>query len=1732
MEKARKFGAFAGVFTPSLLTILGVIMYMRLGWVVGQAGLITALMIIVLAHVISVSTGLSISSIATDKKIKAGGIYYILSRSLGLPIGGAIGITLFIGTALSISLYLVGFAESFLAIDAIRNFTGLEQNVMGFRIVGTVAIVILVIIAFISTSVAIKTQFYIMGAIGLSLVSIFIGFFVNDEFSSSAITLSYLKDGISPEIVFAIFFPAVTGFTAGVAMSGDLKDPKKNIPRGTLAAIGCGFIIYVALAVGLALFVDRELLLTDYNFLMKVAWFSPLVIAGIWGATLSSALGGILGGPRILQAISSDQITPKIFARGYGASNEPRNALLLIFLIAEAGILIGELDVIAGIVTMFYLASYGFINIAFFLENWASTDFRPSFRVNRYIGLIGFIAAFGVMFKLDMLSMFAAFIIMGLLYFFLKRKQLKSDYGDVWQSVYSSLVRSALHRMSKSTLEQRNWQPNIVLFSGGTEKRPHLIEFGKCLVGRHGVLSNFDLIEKKDAKVLFPKSQENITAEKAETGVFTRRKTVRDLYDGIETISSVYGFSGFEPNTVVMGWARETQQPERFAGMLISLYELDLNVLLLDYDKRTGFGKYKTIDIWWKDISNQGNLALSLCKLLLLSDHWQEARIRLMIVNSLTEHQDHIITEAEELLDSLRINASVKVIDNHIEQQPFYEIVLAESRNTDLVITGIPEIEKGKEAEYIETTNHLLHQIGTVLLIKASSTFKKLNLKVDTQQYKYITETSNVQPLKTMNIPLPVDSLPEKIPDELKEAYASCSQLIQHFHKEYILQAFKFNSNKVLALEKNIFGSFQIIESEQFLNAPREKQSRQLSLLKTNQLILTEKIVQELQKAINTNQRERLNKGLNFLLDGISQVVQDAPVRITSKLYANHLEANKDDTISARVYKRLTRWFRSDRKVAQGVPYAVRFQRLLREYLPEAFYKKLEDALSQLWQVNVSTIEEFHRYLNTWQRYLLLFEQRDITPELLATAKKEISESIVRLKKLTDDAEEILSSRLLEGVTELFTGISKLIDSGPVNLNLRHKDDVYIKRIQKIFALFPDRWSSNRILLYNGIILSIRLKLFTGRLRKIIERTLAEIRQLTEDRIIRQTAILNTRLGEYLEELQKDPSGEFNLNEHELEWDDRTNYQLSLDRIIDKSFIGIKTLINKLPEQTELIYPGAVKQPVDLLRGEPGSLSVSVYQLVDYHVQSQLFESLQWSRETLPVVIFTAASRIRNSLRLVSIGNINPEAKSSLEMVLREDDVAGMSPGWEGFVTFVSEQRFIVEDEMKSIREALNHLQRELEYKMNQTADELTVAGLLKTPDVYKQYTRKRETHKKMSLLRSSMQSVKQKLNRFSAGIWYKQSDAFLLAKKISRGEGKQRSVVDSLLTLYEGVTPKEEALNRLPFYYRQLFLQKYNFKSEFWVNRQKEIDLMQKAIARYKNGFSGGILIRGERNAGKTFFINYIAVNLYPSHPVYALNSPSAGSADPEVFMNILRESTGVEGTADSIFATLKDGSLIVIDDLELWWEKSERGTAVVELIGELIRKYGHKCLFILTVSHNSFQIINQITGIESCFLSVVDLQPFNALAIRKVLMFRHHTSGMDIRRSDKHNSRLSRTDQAKLFARYFTYTKGNIGAALLAWIANITDVRENTLFIRQPQLPDHTMLQRLPPGLKIYLLQFVLHKRLDLPKLQRVTRDAPEVVEKQIQFMKRTGLINERAGQVFELNRYLYVLMKDIVQ
>ena len=721
MSKTEKFGTFAGVFTPSILTILGVIMYMRLGWVVGNAGLLGAILIIIIAHVISISTGLSVSSVATDKKIGAGGIYYVLSRSMGVPIGGSIGIALYVGTAFSIALYLIGFAESF------NSYLGFGMEINDFRITGTIALVLLTALALISTSVALKSQYFILAAIVLSIVSIFFG---SHDFTPQTVSMFSTEGSVPLEVVFAIFFPAVTGFTAGIAMSGDLKDPKNSIPKGTLLAIGVGLIVYLVLAVFIAYTIDSEVLKSDYNILMKIAFFAPAVIAGVWGATLSSALGGILGGPRILQAMSVDKVTPRFFAKGRGENNEPVNALLLVFLIAEAGILIGELDVIARVVSMFYLTAYGFINLSYFLESWANPDFQPTFKIKRWIGLVGFVACFGVMFKLDMIAMIGALAVISGLYFMLQRKEVKINSTDIWKSVWENVVNKGLMKIDTKHDIDTNWNPNIILFSGSSEHQGYLLELSKAVSGKTGVVTNFKLIIDKENKIPL-KKRDHVVREDIynELGIFARQVKVDNLYKGITNIATTFGFSGVEPNTIMMGWPKGLEGSSEYAEMTETLLYLDYNLLYLDFDRKSKFGRYKTIDLWWRETdSKNAEMMLNIARFIIAAPKWNQTSIRVLFVDNNNVSPDVIHAKISELVEDLRVLVEIVIVENVVDQIPFYSLIKKYSKSTDLTIVGIPNYKIEKQAQFILKTNDLFETIGSTLLVKAANNFNVLDL--------------------------------------------------------------------------------------------------------------------------------------------------------------------------------------------------------------------------------------------------------------------------------------------------------------------------------------------------------------------------------------------------------------------------------------------------------------------------------------------------------------------------------------------------------------------------------------------------------------------------------------------------------------------------------------------------------------------------------------------------------------------------------------------------------------------------------------------------------------------------------------------------------------------------------------------------------------------------------------------------------------------------------------------
>ena len=263
-NKKQGLETFGGVYTPSTLTILGVIMYLRFGWVVGNAGLMGAILIVILANSITFFTALSVCAIATDRVVRTGGAYYMISRSLGIETGGAVGIPLYFAQALSVALYTIGFAESVVAA-----FPMLNLNQLYIALAVTIGVGI---ISITSAKIAIKAQYFIMAAIAISLLSFYFGYPVEEVNMEMWVT-----DKEPFWAVFAVFFPAVTGIMAGVNMSGDLRDPVRSLPIGTLAAVGTGFLIYITLPIFLAMRANGSTLIAEPLIMQRMALWGPAI---------------------------------------------------------------------------------------------------------------------------------------------------------------------------------------------------------------------------------------------------------------------------------------------------------------------------------------------------------------------------------------------------------------------------------------------------------------------------------------------------------------------------------------------------------------------------------------------------------------------------------------------------------------------------------------------------------------------------------------------------------------------------------------------------------------------------------------------------------------------------------------------------------------------------------------------------------------------------------------------------------------------------------------------------------------------------------------------------------------------------------------------------------------------------------------------------------------------------------------------------------------------------------------------------------------------------------------------------------------------------------------------------------------------------------------------------------------------------------------------------------------
>jgi len=674
LSGAAGLSTFAGVFTPSVLTILGIILFLRLGYVVGSAGMARALIILALANTISILTSISLSAIATNLKVKGGGDYYLISRTLGVEFGGAIGIVLFLAQAVSIAFYSIGFGEALAAMGplAAHNITP--------RLIAAVAVAFLFVLAWLGADWATKFQFLVMGLLAAALISFFVGGIPQWDAAVFRANWSAPSSGGSFWILFALFFPAVTGFTQGVSMSGDLKDAGKSLPLGTFSAVGVSIVVYFGAVVVLGGALPNASLTSDYLAMKRTASLGFLIDAGVIAATLSSAMASFLGAPRILQSLSQDRIFPflNFFAKGFGAANNPRRGVLLSAGIAFAAIALGNLNLIAPIVSMFFLISYGLLNYATFYEaRAASPSFRPTFKwFDGRLSLLGALACLGVMLAIDTATGIVAAAILFAIFQYLRRTAGPARWADSRRGYHLQQARENLLAAGVTPEHPRDWRPQILAFSQDRQRRPHLLRMASWLEAGSGLSTIVMLLQGRDR--LLSRDREEAEKELRQDirehypQAFPLVITTPHLETGLHALLQAHGIGPLHVNTVLMNWLNPmtmTSQGFReflFGRHLKTLHSQGCNILVLyAADKKweqlmATPSEQCRIDVWWSDDAT-GRLMLLFAYLMTRSQAWQKSEVHLFALQGQSTAVEQTAAIENEL-EEARIDAEVHIV--------------------------------------------------------------------------------------------------------------------------------------------------------------------------------------------------------------------------------------------------------------------------------------------------------------------------------------------------------------------------------------------------------------------------------------------------------------------------------------------------------------------------------------------------------------------------------------------------------------------------------------------------------------------------------------------------------------------------------------------------------------------------------------------------------------------------------------------------------------------------------------------------------------------------------------------------------------------------------------------------------------------------------------------------------------------------------------------------------------
>ena len=691
--------------------MFGVILFLRLGLLVAHTGLLTMLAIIACSLLVMLVTSFSIASISTNMEVGPGGVYYIMSRSLGMEVGGALGLTLYFSQLISISLTASGFAYSLVELFPQFSVTHIE----------IITLLVLTLISSISASWALKTQVGILTILLVALGSVFLG--SSEHIHLEKASNPFYSDGhLSFWGGFALFFPALTGIEAGMALSGNLKDPSRSLMYGNIISLLVVAGFYAALSTFAFYSIPKELLISDPTALVDFAYSPALVRIGIWGATLSSCLGSILGAPRMLQMMAEDGLVPDIFSRVYGKFQEPLWALLFTALVSIVITVTTSIDQIIPILTMTCLISYGLLNfVAACAEVMNSVSWRPRIRTPWLLSISNFGVIILMMFMISPGWAFLSIGIVVAICLFVNYRGLEAGFEDIRESLIIWLSRKVLYRLSSPAEHAMNWHPQLLVLCCAPSKHPHMAHLSHSLTRRSGILTFLSVVPEEwssTEKLEMAKRTLDSYFEKEEIACLTEAYPAPSYSEGYSSMIKAYGIGPIQPNTIVHPLSDDNENEDETLSALIETCSFTQKNLILfkdsasvpiRYFKKARAASRRRIDLWWNgECRKNFDLMISFITTLYSGKVWKGAKVYLHAIAPNPSAEETLRDYLQEFVKEsrLRIQVLVHLVSDSSE---YWNYVSKFSQDAHLTFMGLTPKEDGEELEtYMQSAQEVI----------------------------------------------------------------------------------------------------------------------------------------------------------------------------------------------------------------------------------------------------------------------------------------------------------------------------------------------------------------------------------------------------------------------------------------------------------------------------------------------------------------------------------------------------------------------------------------------------------------------------------------------------------------------------------------------------------------------------------------------------------------------------------------------------------------------------------------------------------------------------------------------------------------------------------------------------------------------------------------------------------------------------------------------------------------